>query len=415
MKDSLCAVCKGKGLCGRPCPILAKFRATERISPIGDSISGASPPSVFVGRMGYPNIRAGPLVPPLITAKDAPVYDDPRSWLSKSIEDVISLRSNLVRSNLRLNVKDARISTNRLLVKIQELAMASTPVDTEVHFYKPPKRELRFDDVLSPMGPSGMIKTLEITENPSVPRKVDHLVFDTDVLARDAIGELYKGDISTYYICRLLSVGLLGRQGDRRLVPTRWSITATDDVIGKELITQVKSYSELDEIRVFSAQKFGNRFEILLLPKIFSFELIEIWLPKSVWMSKGTWIGEDREGYDGRTTYSHLAGGYYAARLGVLEYLERIRRQALVFVVREILPDYWAPLGSWVIRETVRNAMAQQPKRFDAIEEAIGDLAMRIRTPLSKWRTKAKLLADYKFQKTLANFFTDKTRECSSC
>ena len=353
------------------------------------------------------------MVPPLITAKDAPVYDDPSSWLGKDIQDVINLRSNLVRSNLGLNVKDACISTNRLLAKIQEIAMASMPVDTEVHFYKPPKKELRFDDVLSPMGPSGRIKTLEITENPSVPRKIDHLVFDTDILANDAIGELYRGDISTYHIGRLLSVGLLGRQVDRKLVPTRWSITATDDTIGRELITQVRAHSELDEIRVFSAQKFGNMFEILLLPKIFSFELIEIWLPKSAWSSKRTWIGEDREGYDGRITYSHLAGGYYAARLGVLEYLEKIRRQALVLVIREILPAYWAPLGSWVIRETVRNAMAQQPKRFDSIEGAIGDLATRIRTPLSKWRTKAKSLTDYKFQKTLANFFTDKAREGS--
>ncbi|MDD3421229.1 MAG: Nre family DNA repair protein [Methanocellales archaeon] len=411
MKDSLCIVCKGKGLCGRPCPILTKFRAIEKISPLGDSIFGASPPSVFVGRVGYPNIQAGPLVPPLITAKEAPIYDDPSKWLGKDIKDVIDLRSNLVRSNTGLNVKEPCVSTNRILAKIQELAMASMPVDTEVHFYKPIKKELRFDDVLSPMGPSGRIKTLKITENPSVPKKIDHLVFDTDVLAKDAIGELYKGDISTYHIGRLFSVGLLGRHDDRKLVPTRWSITATDDIIGRELITQVKTNPELDEIRVFSDQKFGNRFEILLLPRIFSFELIEIWLPKSTWAGNTMWIGEDREGYDGRTTYSHIAGGYYAARLGCLEYLEKIKKQALILIIREILPAYWAPLGSWVIRETVRNAMVQKPKRFDSVEEAIGDIAARIRTPLSKWRQKAKFLELYKFQKTLADFFKDKAKE----
>ncbi len=413
MKDSLCVLCKGKGLCGRPCPILTKFRAIERISPLGNSIFGASPPSVFVGRVGYPNIQAGPLVPPLITAKDAQVYDDPISWLDKDVKDIINLRSNLVRSNLGLNVKDPYISTNRILAKIQELAMASMPVDTEVFFYKSPKKELRFDDVLSPMGPSGRIKTLEITENPSIPRKIDHLVFDTDILAKDAIGELYRSDISTYHIGRLLSVGLLGRSGDRKLVPTRWSITATDDIIGREIISQVKTHSELDEIRVFSDQKLGNRFEIVLLPKCFSFELIEIWLPKSAWAINRTRIGEDSEGYEGRATYSHLAGGYYAARLGVLEYLEKIKRQALVFIIREILPAYWAPLGSWVIRETVRNAMAQKPKRFDSIEDAIRDVTKRIRTPSSKWRAKAKLLTDYKLQKTLADFFKDKAREGS--
>ncbi len=402
--ETQCVICKGRGLCGRPfCPILAKLGAMKRIS-IGDSIFGASPPSVFVGRVGYPDVRVGPLVPPKIAAKDARIYDDPAQWLDRGIEDVIGLRSNLVRSNTRLNVRSPRVLSNRLLIKTQELAMASAPVDTEVRFLKPPKMEVRFDGILSPMGPSGALKDMSIAENPSVPRKVDHLVSDTDVLATDAAAELYEGDISVYHINRLLSVGLLGRKNDRRLVPTRWAITATDDMVGKELIARVKNHSVLDGLRLFSTQKFGNRFEILLLPRPFSFELIEIWMPRSVWTGKGTWIGADREGYDGKRTYSLLAGGYYAARLGVVEYLERVKRQASIFIVREILPDYWAPLGVWVIREAIRDAMMQEPKRFEIADAALNDIAIRIRTPLRRWKKEAKLIHDFKFQKTLDSF-----------
>lgn len=391
-------------MCGRPfCPILAKFCAIKRAS-IGDSIFGASPPSVFVGRVGYPDVRLGPLVPPEIAAKDARIYDDPAQWLGKGIEDVIGLRSNLVRSNTRLNVRSPRVLSDRLLIKTQMLAMASAPVDTEVKFLKPPKMELRFDGILSPMGPSGTLKDMSITENPSVPRKVDYLVSDKDVLAANATTELYESDISVYHINRLLSVGLLGRKKDRRLVPTRWAITATDDIVGKELIARVKDHSVLDEIRLFSTQRFGNRFEILLLPRPFSFELIEIWMPRSVWVGEGTWVGADREGYGGKRTYSLLAGGYYAARLGVVEYLENIKRQASIFIVREILPDYWAPLGVWVIREAVRDAMRQEPKRFETADAALNDVATRIRTPLRRWKKEAKLIHDFKFQKTLASF-----------
>jgi len=399
-----CVICKGRGLCGRPfCPILAKLGAMKHVS-IGDSIFGASPPSVFVGRVGYPKVRLGPLVPPEIAARDARIYDDPAQWLGRKIEDIIGLRTNLVRSNTQLNVRSPRVLRNRLLIKTQELAMASAPVDTEVKFFKPPKMEVRFDGILSPMGPSGTLKDMRLTENPSVPRKVDHMVSDTDVLAADAVAELYEDGISVYHINRLLSVGLLGRKNDRRLVPTRWAITATDDVVGKELIERVKDHSILDGLRLFSTLKFGNRFEILLLPRPFSFELIEIWMPRSVWVGEKTWIGADREGYGGKRTYSILAGGYYAARLGVVEYLEKIKRQASIFIVREIRSDYWAPLGVWVIREAVRDAMMQTPKRFETADDALNDIATRIRTPLRRWKKEAKLIHDFKFQTTLDSF-----------
>ncbi len=408
MNSSLCIVCKGKGACGRQkCPILSKFQAFEKLPPISDIIFGASPPSVFVGRMGYPNIQAGPQVPPLISGSDAQIYDSPQEWLDRQVEDVIGLRSNLVRCNIKLNVKDASTLDNKFLVKTHELAMADMPVDTEVWFVKPPKKELRFDDVLAPMGPSGQIKSLDITENPSVPQSIDRLTSDTDVLAGDAVVELYGSGISVYHIYRLLSIGLLGKQNARRLVPTRWAITATDDVLGRELVAGLKDMPIFDSIKVFSSQKLGNRFEILLLPRIFSFELIEIWLPKSVWAGNSVWVGADREGYDGKTTYSNLGGGYYSARLGVLEYLEKTRKQASVFMVREILPDYWAPLGSWVIQETVKDAMARRPKEFETADEAIIDIATRIRTPLYRWKHEAKFLDDFKFQKRLMDYMSD--------
>jgi len=39
----------------------------------------------------------------------------------------------------------------------------------------------------------------------------------------------------------------------------------------------------------------------------------------------------------------------------VLEYLNSIQRQAQVLILRNVRPEYWAPLGVWIIRETVRN------------------------------------------------------------
>ena len=406
MKDTLCIKCKGKGLCGRPrCPILEKFKSLQSISPVisGDSIFGASPPALFVGSYGYPRVSAGPLIPPLATENEALLLEDPSAWGNMQIEDIISMRSRMVRANTSLHIKDARSKENPLLAKAQELALSRKPVDTEAWFFKAPKQELKFDAVLTPMGPSGLVKNFELAENPDVPKKVDYLVYDTDALAKDAVTELLKSDVSTEHITRLFSIGLLGKE--RKIVPTRWSITAVDDMAGKELADRIRDFPWASDIKLFSGTHFGNHFEVLILPRAYSFELIEIWLPKTVWSGESSWVGEDSEGLDGKKGYSPLAGGYYAARLPVLEYLTEIKRQASVFVLREITPDYWAPLGVWVVREGMRKALQNPPKSFDSLETAVSDLAGRARTPKSEWVQQAKMLSNFRFQTTLDSFF----------
>jgi hypothetical protein len=404
LKQNLCIKCKGKGLCGRPlCPILEKFKSFESISSItsnGGSVFGASPPAVFVGRYGYPQVSAGPMIPPLATENDAPLFEDPKQWLGMKIEDIISRRSQLVRANTHLNIRN--FEDNPLLLKSQELALSKKPVDTEAWFSKPLQKNLRFDDVLTPMGPSGTVEKLDIVDNPKVPKKVDYLAYDTDALAKDAISELYHSSTPTGHITRLLSIGLLGK--DRCLVPTRWSITAVDDMAGKDLLKNIRDYSHISDITLFSGGSFGNHFEILLMPRSFSFELIEMWMPKAVWSGDRTWISADYEDTGGKKKYSNLAGGYYAARLGALEYLNMVRRQAAVFMVREIRPDYWAPLGVWVVREAARQALKNPPQTFDSISPALSDMSTRLRTPYSDWKPEAKMLSDIQFQKTLDSF-----------
>ena len=406
MNARTCIKCKGKGLCGRPrCPILEKFKSVQSISSeiSGNSVFGASPPALFVGSFGYPRVSAGPLIPPLAKESDALLLEDPSRWANMQIEDIISMRSRLVRANTTLHVKDARGGENPLLAKAQEIALSKNPVDTEAWFFKSPKQELKFDAIHTPMGPSGLVKKFELAENPNVPKKVDYLVYDTDALAKDAVLELYKGDVSGEQITRLFSIGLLGKE--RKVVPTRWSITAVDDMAGKDLADKILDYPWVSEITLFSGTHFGNHFEILLLPRAYSFELIEAWLPKTVWSGESSWIGEDSEGLDGKKKYSSLAGGYYAARLPVLEYLAGVKRQASVFILREITPDYWAPLGVWVVREGVKNALKNPPQTFDSLEAAVSDLAGRVRTPGDEWMQKAKMLSDFRFQTTLDSFF----------
>ena len=373
--------CKGRGHCGRPvCPILRRLEEISALPKVGERMEGLSPPEVFVGRHGYPLVRAGPMVP----AGEAGI----QPALGMDIGEIIGLRSSLVRSETKVVVKEAK-APGKLLEACQQIAMSSAPVGTEVSFFKPPQGKLQFDGVLSPSGPSGMLKEMQITTNPLIPRKVDSMVEDRGAGAAEAVGELYGAGTGVEHISRLLSLGLLGRE--RKLVPTRWSITASDDMIGKALKESVLDKPRVNDYYLFSGEDLGNHFEILLLPRPFSFELAEIWMPRSLWAEDG-FIGSDGEDARAKSGYSLLAGGYYAARLAVLEHLAKTGKQAAVLAVREISEAYWAPLGVWVVREVARKAMSSLPHRFGSLPEALAEMERRIKTPAVKWKKTSKML-----------------------
>lgn len=402
--SSRCIQCKGKGLCGRPvCPILEKLKTTSNLSFLQEGkkdVFGASPPAVFVGRYGYPQVKAGPMIPPEVSGDDAWDLEDPKKLLKMGIEEIIHQRCSLVRANTLADVKQPL--SNRLIEKAQELALSSQPVDAEARFSKPLKETTSFDGVMTPMGPSGKVEKFDLAENPKVPGKVDYLTYDTDALAKDAALELFDSNIETEHITRLLSIGLLGQK--RKLVPTRWAITATDDMVGKELARQALDYPEVRDIQVFSGGCLGNHFEILLYPRAYSFELLEIWMKRTVWSGANSWIGQDMEGATGKKGYSNLAGGYYAARLPVLEHFQKTRRQAAIFAIREITPEYWAPLGVWVVREAARDAMAGTPQTFDALDAALMDMEKRIHTHRGEWQYRSELLPYLQKQTSLSQF-----------
>ena len=73
----------------------------------------------------------------------------------------------------------------------------------------------------------------------------------------------------------------------------------------------------------------------------------------------------------GRKKYAfEVTGAYYANRLGLAEHLEKIKRQATAIFIREVGPEYYAPLGVGILREITRSAFQNKPEKFNTIEEA---------------------------------------------
>ena len=240
-----------------------------------------------------------------------------------------------------------------------------------------------------------------------VSKKVDKTISDTDLKAENAVSFLYDHKIPISKIEKIFSVGLLGLPFQRRLVPTRWSITGVDDIIGKGIRNKVKSYQQLSEVQVFHNEYIGNHYEIILLPGAYEYELIEMKKPKSVWnpYGKHSVIYSDYESYWGRKDYASATGGaFYAGRLSVLEYLDKIKRQSTILIIREVLPAYYAPLGIWQMRETIRGAFKNKPEKFNSFNEALRKISTRISTPMDKILKKSKLFQKIKEQRKIKQY-----------
>lgn len=378
-----CAECKGRGFCGlERCPIMSRFYARLPVRP-SDHYQGAAP-SVFVGSYGYPKIAGGPLM-----IDDA---DNPPDWVSRGlgIEEIVGLRARTIRG--AGEAKD-------LSGSIQEIALSSKPLDVEVRFVKPVAFDLRFDGTIAPVGLTGAIRDMDVLGNARVERAVDRATSDTDLGATDACEILNASGIDVYRITQLMTAGLLGKK--RRVVPTRWAITAVDDTVSTRLKKKIARYPPLSGIEVFSAALYGNHIVCVLVPGDWKYEMIEVWGKQSLWGGGSETIARDGEGMT-KSGYSPIAGAYYSARLAVAEYLESVRRSARVLVLRNVTSEYWAPLGTWVIREATRNAMRGEKRTCANLEEAVNLASLLV--GFTHWRPHSRLIPELATQRTLFDF-----------
>ena len=404
-ESSLCVECKGtKMLCAKSrCPLLIKYYAAVKQKQAIDSTSiYGSAPGVFVGRYGYPNVSIGPLLPPIIG--DTSELDTPEQWIGKSIDDIVGMRSTLVRGLYTVNVKKLD-KFGKVVDDLQLVSMADKPIDTSAEFFKKPSGRIELDDEVQPFGPSAPLKKMDIG-NFRLDTRVEKAFYDPDMGAREAVLSLYNNDTLVTRIQRAFSMGTFGIKKARKIVPTRQSITAVDSMIGETLVEEVKRLPLINEYRVFESWQLDNRFIVLMAPEPWSYELVEAWYPDTIWNPAGRdiMVISDHELSGGRTTYASIGGCYYAARLATSEYLLKEKRQAKVVILREAHSGYVMPVGVWNVRENVRAALKGPCSAFNSLEAALSYIQGRFDIPIKRWTLNSFVLKDSRFQRRLTDF-----------
>lgn len=402
----MCLQCRGaKLLCGKPrCPILleAESLIKHRANTNTDTIQGSSPGGIFIGRFGYPKVYIGPLVPPY--HGNTEVLDTPELWLNRRIDDIIDYRFSLIRGNFRANILDAE-KGGRLIEHMQELSIADKPVDSELQLTRKPRQILALSEDTQPFGPSAPMKTFN-SSNISVDRRIEQAYYDKDLKASNAVFDLYNKGVLVSRIQRAFSTGTLGIRRARKLVPTRWSITAVDSTISIALTNQIKHLQTIDEYRVYTHENLDNLYTAILMPEPWKFEWIEAWFPQTHWNTYGSTAAlmGDFEDYWGRTTYANVGGCYYATRLAATEKLKQEQRQASCLLLREIHPGYLLPVGVWNVRENIRAALTKPPAKFDTLQAALNHAMKHLTIPLKQWIGASTTLKQTLYQSRITEY-----------
>jgi DNA repair protein NreA len=363
-------------------------------------IDGSSPPSLFVGEYGYPHVRVGPMIPPYYG--DTSILDKPELWLGKSMEEIVNYRINLLKGTMIHNVN--KISGS-YIESLQDMALSKRAVESTMTFEKIPSQYLNemnlsnSNPVEIPVVFSAPVSEFKIFPSNS-DEKIEKKYYDGDLLASDAVVELYENSVDMTSIAKVLSMGMLGRKKNRKLIPTKWSITAADDIVSMNLLKKIKDNAILDYYLVFTFNHLANYYSIIFIPDdLWNFEMIESWVDTNGKVH----IGSDHESGKSIDHYPSIAGAYFAARLAAAEFLFKKRRRASVLVLREIHPEYFVSLGVWQIREGIRESLKLKGKKFETFDSALRYGISKTSLSINEWLENSSTIRNRK-QKRISDY-----------
>ncbi len=375
INPKLCIRCKGKLLCGlQKCPLLEALKLSRKVKLDSRQVEAETPPLFLVSWKNYPKVAFGPYLGPVSLKDEEFLY-------SLSLDQVFELRLRALRAYKVVGIRE------KLL---EEASLSIEPVLIDAELKSRPKLSLKPKN----LGFSAPAKKLREEDSGKVPFKVEKVL---DERAENAIIKLR--DMPFFYLVQLLSTGALGFSADKKLVPTRWAITAVDSILSRFYFEKIKDKQEINSFFVAHAQHWDNNFVILFLPMSYAFEVLETWLPS--W-SKEPVLEQDYEFFELRKDYArNVTGSYYAARHVILRFLAKIKRKAGVVVFREVGPSYYFPVGVWHVRKTVEEAL-KNIKKFSTLDEAFEYANLKLNIPVKRWPS--KVLKHFLTQRKLLDY-----------
>lgn len=317
----------------------SEFKSSNQIDGFA---SGA-----IVGEKNYPNLKVHSISNNLKENSFFKTAD----IVKKDYSEIIKLKArNILGSTSNLNVKSFN---DRITREISDIYKSKKEVSFSSEF----EDDLKFEKIIlskesGVIGANNNLKSLEANENISVSNLIEKYT-SSDIKSREAIIELYEKGVNEHQIINLLALGSFGIEINKKLVPTKWAISAYDQIIEKYLFDKIRNYKLIDDYRVFYYENKGNFFLVILFPHFLMGEMQEV-MPNK-------WNGSDFFNNFNKLDKEKpsISGAYWANKVAIFEYLNKIKRQASFLSIR-IIDGYDLPLGVVFVRESIRAGMRRE-------------------------------------------------------
>ncbi len=319
----------------------------------------------IVGEKSYPNLK----IHNISTEQRDNSFFKSGEVVKKDYNQIFKLKArNILGSTESTNIRNIN---DRLKNEISNVYKSKKEIEFTSEFEK----ELKFDKVVlnkvsGIVGSKNSLLNLSANENTTTSKQIEKYT-ETDIKAREAIINLYERGINEHQIIHLLALGEFGINVNKKLVPTRWSITAYDQTIEKYLHKKIITYNTIDNFEIYYYKNKSDTHIIILLPDTYMGEHTEDWYNDSNSESiSQPQVGVDYIGFDNKlkTPEPNNAGGYYATKIAINEFLYNRKKQASFIAIR-IIRNYDVPLGVVFVRECVRECLKNQVFKTSNIKE----------------------------------------------
>lgn len=347
--------------------------------------------SAIVGEKNYPYLSTHNISNEDKTSS----YKYTSELVKKPYEEIFKSKAkNILGSTNPLYVKKPKeriLDELSSIYKAKNITQFSSEFDKEIKFTK-----LVTNKVAGIMGSKNNLIKLESTQNTSTSKQIEKYTSE-DIKAKEAIISLYEKGINEHQIINILALGGFGIDINKKLVPTKWSISAYDQTIERYLHKKILDYQVIQDYEIYCYEDKGNFFYILLLPEVFTGEVVEAW---------DNIVERDYVSIDNKLHKSEpeTAGGFWATKCGVHEFLHKRKKQAAYISLRYI-KDYEIPLGVVFVRECIRQALSRGPV-FKGSDMRELEEFLKIKSFIHyNYFLESTTLKELKKQKKLSEFF----------
>ncbi len=313
------------------------------------------PANSIIGEKNYPNLK----IHSISNENLESVYKNNSNLVKLNYDKIIKIKArNIFGSSNNINVKDLNF---RIKEELADIYKAKNMINFVSKFDK----EIKFNCFANSkdfgiLGSKNELLSIETIGNVSVSKNIEKYTND-DIKSKKAIIDLYEKSYNEHQIINLLSLGEFGHSLNKKLMPTKWAISAFDKTIEKHLYLKLIKNKLLEKFEIFSYFDKGNFFLIILIPDYFQAQIIETW---------SNIVESDYVSFDNKLDYLDIktAGAFYATKLGVFENL-CFRKKQSAFISLRVIKDYEIPLGLVFVRECIRETMKNKIFESSDLEE----------------------------------------------